>query len=185
MDASEFLARVEGYREGGWRLALINATTVFGGSGDAQATGAGEAVAAEGVFEITWGFARGSDFETIREQVRPGDEVPSVSASFGAAFLYENEMRELFGINVTGIDVDLRGAMYMTATRLPFSHRAVRARLEASGRSVGAVPAHGPGSAHGTAAPKPATLSATPPAAPATATPASAPATTAAAETPE
>jgi hypothetical protein len=41
-----------------------------------------------------------TEFETIREQIVAGDAVPSISEFFGAAFLYENEIRELFGINV-------------------------------------------------------------------------------------
>jgi ech hydrogenase subunit D len=127
MDGTAFLARVEGYRAAGWRLALINATTIMPAEGEE-----------EGAFEIAWGFARGGEMELIRERIAPGDEVPSVSASFGSAFLYENEMRELFGINVTGIGVDLKGQLYKTATRVPFSHRAVRARLEAAAAAGGA-----------------------------------------------
>ncbi len=68
---------------------------------------------------------------TIRERIEPGEPVPSISGYFGAAFLYENEIRELFGINVTGITPDLKGQLYKTATRVPFSHAAVKARLAA------------------------------------------------------
>jgi len=121
MDRAAFLARVEEYHRAGWRLALINVTTVLSTEADMP-----------GVFEIAWAFARGGGFETIREQIEPGATVPSISEFFGAAFLYENEIRELFGINVTGIGVDLKGQLYKTATRVPFSHAAVKARLEAT-----------------------------------------------------
>jgi ech hydrogenase subunit D len=120
MDTAAFLERVAGYRDGGWRLAIINATTVL----------ASEEVE-HGAFDVSWSFARDEAFEHIRERILPGDEVPSISDSFGAAFLYENEMRELFGINVTGINVDLRGQLYQTATRVPFAPSAIKARLEA------------------------------------------------------
>jgi hypothetical protein len=150
MDADAFLARVREYHEAGWRLALINATTVIAAPTPAHsAHGAAPVVpvatpapapapeAAEttpaadspSVFEIAWGFAKGGNFETIREQIVAGDPVPSISEFFGAAFLYENEIRELFGINVTGIGVDLRGQLYKTATKVPFSHAAIKARL--------------------------------------------------------
>jgi hypothetical protein len=151
MDADSFLARVREYHEAGWRLALINATTVVAaptpahGSAHAAPTSAATATPATapdtaeaasvadapGVFEIAWGFVKDGDLETIREQIVAGDVVPSISEFFGAAFLYENEIRELFGINVTGIGVDLRGQLYKTATRVPFSHAAVKARLAA------------------------------------------------------
>jgi len=121
MDKEAFLARVGEYHKNGWRLALINGTTV---------PSPDEATA--GVFEISWGFAKDLEFETMRESVTTADEVPSVSEFFGAAFLYENEMRELFGINVTGIGLDLQGQLYKTSAKIPFSHAAVKARLEAT-----------------------------------------------------
>jgi hypothetical protein len=139
MDKTAFLGRVEAYQRAGWRLALINATTVMPAEGG------------DGAFELAWGFTRdgrpneadgAGAFESIRDTIAPGEEVPSVSDYFGAAFLYENELRELFGINVTGINVDLRGQLFKTATKVPFSHRAVRARLEASGGAAGPA-AHG------------------------------------------
>jgi ech hydrogenase subunit D len=155
MDKAAFLARVEEFHAGGYRLALINATTVMPGvaptsHGAAHAPAATPAAAgapepaAEDAFEVTWAFAKDAEFETIRERVLPGDTIPSISASFGAAFLYENELRELFGIDVTGINVDLRGAMYKTNTRMPFSHQAVRARLEATAAAAGATAVSGP-----------------------------------------
>ena len=143
MDGEAFIARVRDYHEAGWRLAIINVTTVMpsaapahggaNGAAAAPAAPAAEVAApdAPGVFEISWGFAREGAFETVREQIVAGDQVPSISEFFGAAFLYENEIRELFGIDVTGIDVDLRGQLYKTATRVPFSHAAVKARLAA------------------------------------------------------
>ncbi len=147
MDATTFLARVGAYHEAGWRLALINATTVVapaaGPHGRAAATAEtapGESSApapsgtadAPGLFEVAWAFAKGRELETIRVQIEAGEAVPSVSEYFGAAFLYENEIRELFGINVTGIGLDLHGQLYKTATRVPFSHSAINARLKAN-----------------------------------------------------
>ena len=128
MDKAAFLARVGEYHKNGWRLAIINATTVP--SPDETTAG---------VFEISWGFAKDLEFETMRESVTTADEVPSVSEFFGAAFLYENEMRELFGINVTGIGLDLQGQLYKTSAKIPFSHAAVKARLEATAAATAAA----------------------------------------------
>ncbi len=120
MDSTWFLAEVARYREEGWRLAIINATTVLAGE-----------EAEDGAFDVSWTFATDERLEHIRLHILPGEEVPSISKSFGAAFLYENEMRELFGINVTGIVVDLRGQLYQTSSRVPFAPSAIKARLEA------------------------------------------------------
>ena len=141
MDKAAFLARVGEYHKEGRRLALINVTTLVpaaapahGAKPEAAATEAsvGE-TAAPDQFEITWVFENDKDatLEKIREQVGPADIIPSISEFFGAAFLYENEIHELFGLNVEGINLDLQGQLYKTATKVPFSHAAVKARLEA------------------------------------------------------
>ncbi len=165
MDREPFLARVEEYHKGGWRLALINAASVLT-SDEAE----------QGAIDVTWAFAREAEFEHLSERIMPGDEIPSISPSFSAAFLYENEMRELFGLNVVGINVDLQGQLYKTSQKVPFSPSAVRARLEANAAAgivsatipVAGAPAHG--------APKPAVL-----AAPAVVAPVATPAAVAAA----
>jgi ech hydrogenase subunit D len=119
MNATDLLTRASAYRDGGWRLALINATSVLPTE---ELEG--------GAFDISWSFARGGELEHIRERVRPGEQVPSISGPFGGAFLFENELRELFGIDVTGIAVDLQGQLFKTAERVPFSPSAIRARIE-------------------------------------------------------
>ena len=140
MDRDAFLARVGEYHKEGRRLALINVTTsvpsaapAHGAKPGAEAPGAEAAAPAPETFEIVWAFENDKDhsLEPIRETVTPADAVPSISEFFGAAFLYENEMRELFGLNVEGINLDLQGQLYKTATKVPFSHAAVKARLEA------------------------------------------------------
>jgi ech hydrogenase subunit D len=160
MDGDAFLARVRDYHEAGWRLAIINVTTIVAAATPAHgahsaaaaptaaqeaapaashATDAATAVEAPNLFEIAWGFVKDGVLETIREQIVAGDPVPSISEFFGAAFLYENEIRELFGINVEGIGVDLRGQLYKTATKVPFSHAAVKARLAKNAAAAAAV----------------------------------------------
>lgn len=165
MDSKTFLARVEEYHEAGWRLALINATTIVGAPVPAHGAAASapadagkvlpgaepapaDAAPTHGaeapcIFEIAWAFAKGGEFETIREQISSTDKVPSVSDFFGAAFLYENEIRELFGIDVTGLGLDLGGQLYKTATKVPFSHAAIKARLAA--REAASVAPSAPG----------------------------------------
>ena len=123
MDTKAFLARVGEYQADGWRLAIINTTSILPVEGMEG-----------GAFDISWSFASDQLIEHVRERVLPGEEVPSISTSFGAAFLYENEMRELFGVNVTGMALDLKGQLYQTSTIVPFAPSAIRARLDALGR---------------------------------------------------
>ncbi len=134
MDRDAFLGKVEEYHKGGWRLSLINAASVI--ANDELPTGA---------VDVTWAFAKDTEFETIRERFIPGsgEVMPSISAMYWPAFIYENEIRELFGVPVDGINVDLQGQLYKTAEKVPFSPSAIRARLE----KAGTLPA--PGAAHG------------------------------------
>ena len=123
MDGPAFLDRVGAYARDGWRLVVINATSLLP-----------DETTPDGAFDITWSFARDREFEHLRERVLPGDKVPSICDHYGASFLYENELRELFGIDVTGLAVDFGGQLYRTAERVPFAPGAIRARLEAAGR---------------------------------------------------
>ncbi len=132
MDREAFLGKVEEYHKGGWRLVLINAASVIANDELPQ-----------GAVDVTWAFAKDNDLETLRERFVPGsgDVMPSISAMYWPAFLYENEIRELFGVTVEGINVDLQGQLYKTAEKVPFSPSAIRARLE----KAGTLPAPGAG----------------------------------------
>ncbi len=151
MDREAFLAHVGEYHKEGRRLALINVTTLVPAAAPAHGAkpeaAAAEApvdeTAAPDQFEITWVFENDKDatLEKIREQVGPAEIIPSISEFFGAAFLYENEIHELFGLNVEGINLDLQGQLYKTATKVPFSHAAVKARLEALAAKTAAAAA--------------------------------------------
>jgi ech hydrogenase subunit D len=129
MDCQAFLAKVEGRRRDGHRLVMINATAV-----KATPEGAGDGC------ELLWTFERQGQLEHLRERVADGEEVPSVSGLYPFAWLYENEVRELFGVNVTGLNVDLKGQLYRTAVKVPLSLKAIRARVAAR---AAAAPAKG------------------------------------------
>lgn len=116
MDASAFLAGVAKLRHDGYRLMLINATSVV----------------AEGAVDLAWSFEKDGAIEHLRERVPAGDEVPSIQASYPYAFLYENEIVELFGLKITGLVVDFKGQLYQTSAKVPMSPKAIRERLEAA-----------------------------------------------------
>ncbi|AFV01810.1 Energy-conserving hydrogenase (ferredoxin), subunit D [Dehalobacter sp. UNSWDHB] len=59
--------------------------------------------------------------ENLRLDVQSGDTIPSISDVYFAAFLYENEIHDLYGINVSGMAVDFQGTFYETAVKQPFN----------------------------------------------------------------
>jgi ech hydrogenase subunit D len=46
--------------------------------------------------------------------------VPSISSIYGCAYLYENEMHDLFGIKVEGMALDFHGTLYKTKVKFAF-----------------------------------------------------------------
>jgi ech hydrogenase subunit D len=47
-------------------------------------------------------------------------ELPSISPFYWSAFLYENEMHDLFGITVKGMALDFQGHLYTTMVPTPY-----------------------------------------------------------------
>jgi len=72
-------------------------------------------------YELTYSFDREYRLLSLRITVTPGEAVPSISVIYPGAFLYENEIHDLFGVGVTHIAVDYKGTLYRTALSTPFS----------------------------------------------------------------
>jgi ech hydrogenase subunit D len=72
-------------------------------------------------YELTYSFDRDYRLRNLRFTVAPEEEVPSISVIYPGAFLYENEIHDLFGVAITHIAVDYRGTLYRTALSAPFS----------------------------------------------------------------
>jgi ech hydrogenase subunit D len=71
--------------------------------------------------ELTYSFDVGQRLTSYRVVVpASGTPVPSISSIFGCAILYENEIHDLFGLEITGITVDFKGNLYKTAIKFPF-----------------------------------------------------------------
>lgn len=96
------IGRVEQFRKGGYRLVQVNCTK------------AGEE------FEINYSFEKDYRFENLRLIISPETEVPSISGMFWGAFVYENEMHDLYGVAVKGMNIDFNGNFIRTAVRYPF-----------------------------------------------------------------
>jgi len=85
-----------------WRLAQICCTFVNGG------------------YEVSYSFATGYEIRHYRLEVAKDEMVPSISRVYRSAIYYENEMRELFGLDVENIKVDLHDKLYRIDAVTPF-----------------------------------------------------------------
>jgi ech hydrogenase subunit D len=60
--------------------------------------------------------------------------VPSITPIFPGAYLYENELRDLFGVQIQCISVDWLGKVYDVAADRPFSRIKVTLPSSEGGR---------------------------------------------------
>ena len=102
IERGSMLEQIREMDKGGWRLVQINCTP-----GDA--------------FQIDYSFDLKGDLKTLRMTVPFEEaEIPSISSIYWAAFTYENEIHDLFGIKVTGIALDYGGNFYRIASKPPW-----------------------------------------------------------------
>ncbi len=71
--------------------------------------------------ELTYSFDRESRLTNLRFQMpAEGARLPSISGIYWCAFLYENELHDLFNVQVDGMAVDFHGHLYETTVKFPF-----------------------------------------------------------------
>jgi ech hydrogenase subunit D len=75
----------------------------------------------ESGYELNYSFDKDYRFKNLRVTVAPEEEVPSVGVIYRNAFLYENEIHDLFGVPIKNINIDYGGTLYRTAIKTPFS----------------------------------------------------------------
>lgn len=68
--------------------------------------------------DVLYHFDKDYKMKNIKITVNKGEEVPSISKAFFSAVLVENEMKELFGINITDIAIDFGGHMLLSEEEL-------------------------------------------------------------------
>ena len=78
------------------------------------------AVKADDGIDLYYSFMKDGKITNWRiEGVTKEDAVPSITDIFLAAFVFENEARELFGVDMRDIAIDFQGALYAPAESEP------------------------------------------------------------------
>ena len=75
-----------------------------------------------GAIELTYSFDLDSRLTNLRLSL-PGEKphLPSISSIYLCAVLYENEIHDLFGVQVDGLAIDFKGNFYKTSVKFPFA----------------------------------------------------------------
>ncbi len=89
------LAEVQHLADGGQRL--ISATAIDQGE----------------YLEILYHFDKDLKLTHLKLEAKPGEEVPSISRIYFCAFVPENEIKDLFGVNITNIIIDYQGKFFL------------------------------------------------------------------------
>ncbi len=104
VDAPTLVTKVLELRHAGWRLVQIGVTKI------------GETI------ELNYSFDRALKFQNYRLTAPAADlRIPSISAVYWCAFLYENEIHDLYGIGFDGLALDYKGNFYRTAEKFAFA----------------------------------------------------------------
>jgi ech hydrogenase subunit D len=99
IQAETIVAIARDLRERKARLVQIGATKVTGG------------------VELTYTFDLAGAAQNYRFTAAWESSIPSISQVYWCAFLYENEIHDLFGVRVEGMAVDFKGSLYQTTLK--------------------------------------------------------------------
>ena len=103
IEKNNLLGIVSGLFAEGFRLVQIGCTTL------------------KDAYELNYSFDKDYHFKNLRITVTPEEEIQSISVIYPNAFLYENEIHDLFGLAIKNITIDYHGKLYRTAISVPFS----------------------------------------------------------------
>jgi ech hydrogenase subunit D len=99
----KLLERVQLLRQSGYRLVQIGATRL------------------PDLVELTYSFDLNGRLTNLRVQLPAlNARVPSISSIYGCVILYENEIHDLFNVQIQGMAVDFHGHLYKTSVKFPF-----------------------------------------------------------------
>ncbi len=102
VSASEIVSKAKGFAEGGYRLVQICATSKNGST------------------EVLYSFDKDIDLVNLRLMVPEDMAVPSISGSYWSAFIFENEIHDLFGVEFTDLKLDYKGNFFKVSGKTPW-----------------------------------------------------------------
>jgi len=107
VESAALVAEVRSLREAGWRLVQIGAAAL------------------PTAMEVIYSFDLGGKITNRRVSlpVEGPHRLPSITSVYAAAALYENELHDLFRIQVEGNILDFKGKFYRTTVPFPFASR--------------------------------------------------------------
>ena len=103
VELSQLLTKVMDLKAEGYRFGQACATVV------------------DDTFEIIYSFDKDYQLVNLRLVISQGDEVESITGVYWPAFIYENEMHDLFGIQFNHMELDYEGNFFKVAEPTPWN----------------------------------------------------------------
>lgn len=103
VEASDILNKARSMKADGFRLLQICATKVSEG------------------FEIMYSFDKDHELTNLRLTIPEEEEVQSITGEYWGAFIYENEMHDLFGIKIINSELDYGGHFFKVSQPTPWN----------------------------------------------------------------
>ncbi|WP_429143200.1 NADH-quinone oxidoreductase subunit C [Anaerotaenia torta] len=101
ISSNELLAETLHLKKEGYRLAAITCTCGEG-------------------MELSYSFDKNYEFLNLRIILGMEEEISSISFIYPFAFIYENEIKELFGVMIRDITMDFNNSLYRIPIEAPF-----------------------------------------------------------------
>ena len=101
ISANDLLAETLKIKNDGYRLVAVTCTNKNG-------------------MELTYSFDKDHELLNLRLLTDTETELPSISIIYPYSFLYENEIKELFGVKIIGITPDFNDSLYKIPVKTPF-----------------------------------------------------------------
>ena len=97
-------------------------------------------------FDVLYHFDLHYELKTLRVKLPKGQPLPSISHLCFAATIVENEIKDLFGLEITGLAVDYQGRFLLSedAPKAPLNRNCgmgVEVRVKSPGPAEGSAPA--------------------------------------------
>jgi ech hydrogenase subunit D len=71
-------------------------------------------------YELIYTFGKDLEMKNLKMVLPENQEISSITSIYPCAFIYENEMHDLFGVQIKMINIDFEGKLYRTAIETPF-----------------------------------------------------------------
>lgn len=102
IELTELLDRVKEMKSAGCRLGQICATP------------------ADGKIELLYSFDDSTALQNLRLIIEENIPVPSITETYWPAFIYENEIHDLFGVEFTDSKLDYKGNFFRLSHPTPW-----------------------------------------------------------------